>query len=150
MSAVEHTDFRIVRDFKVPPPDAFRAWSEPELKRRWFVCDDEMVVDDYRSDFRVGGQEINRVTDGDGNVHLFSGRYFDIVAPSRIVYAYSMHTGDTRLSASLATVQFDPVPSGTRMIFTEQLVLLDGHQNRAERIRGTELGIGRLVALLDT
>ena len=34
------------------------------------------------------------------------------------------------------------------MVFTEQVAFLDGHQDRGERIRGTELGLDRLSLLL--
>jgi hypothetical protein len=59
-----------------------------------------------------------------------------------------MHLAETRLSASLATVEFHSADQGTRMVFTEQVAFLDGHLDRGERIRGTELGLDRLSLLL--
>jgi uncharacterized protein YndB with AHSA1/START domain len=56
----------------------------------------------------------------------------------RIVYANDMHLDDKRISVSLATVEFKPVGSaGTRLIFTEQAVFLDGYDDAESRERGT-------------
>ena len=58
------------------------------------------------------------------------------VPNQRIVYAYDMHLDEIRISVSLATVEFKPAGAGTRMIFTEQVVFLDGADaSRARRAR---------------
>jgi uncharacterized protein YndB with AHSA1/START domain len=128
----------------------FRAWTDPEAKRRWCVCDDGMVNTEYRIDFRPGGSELNRVVTPEGTVHLFQAHFLDIVPDHRIIYAFDMHVGERRISASLATVQFDPGGRGTRMTFTEQVAFLDGWHDREDRIRGTNEGLDRLeLELLD-
>jgi uncharacterized protein YndB with AHSA1/START domain len=44
---------------------------------------------------------------------------------------------ETRLSVSLATVEFTPVgDNGTRLVFTEQGGFLDGHESPARRAEG--------------
>ena len=44
---------------------------------------------------------------------------------------------ETRISVSLATVEFTPVgDSGTRLVFTEQGAFLDGHEAPARRTQG--------------
>jgi hypothetical protein len=44
---------------------------------------------------------------------------------------------ETRISVSLATVEFTPVgDSGTRLVFTEQGAFLDGHEFPARRAEG--------------
>ncbi|WP_408952469.1 SRPBCC family protein [Lysobacter sp. Hz 25] len=144
-----HTQFVIEREFPASPARTFRAWSDPQAKRRWFVCHDDMANTGYELDFRPGGNELNRVVTPAGTVHLFQARFFDVVPDQRIVYAYDMHVGERHLSISLATVEFEAGGAGTRMRFTEQVVFLDGYQDREERIRGTELGLDRLALLLD-
>ncbi|HKH68700.1 MAG TPA: SRPBCC domain-containing protein, partial [Reyranella sp.] len=43
----------------------------------------------------------------------------------------------TRISVSLATVEFTPVgDNGTRLAFTEQGAFLDGHESAARRAGG--------------
>jgi uncharacterized protein YndB with AHSA1/START domain len=53
-----------------------------------------------------------------------------------------------RISVSLATVDLLPAGSGTRLIFTEQAVFLDGADAVSERERGTRDLLERLGAAL--
>lgn len=147
-SATEHATFVIEWRFTVAPAKVFSSWSSAEAKKRWFSCDDAMVATEFSLDFRPGGREVNRVSIPGGEVHMFQGVYLDIVADRRIIYAYDMHLGDKRISASLATVVFEAEGSGTKMVFTEQIAFLDGYNDRAERIRGTEVGLDKLVLSL--
>jgi hypothetical protein len=50
------------------------------------------------------------------------------------------------LSVSLVTVEFFENQRGTRMVYTEQLAYLDGHEDRAQRLHGTEEGLDRLAS----
>jgi len=49
-----------------------------------------------------------------------------------------------RLSVSLVTVEFTATDAGTRMVYTEQVAYLDGHQDLEQRIHGTGEGLDRL------
>ena len=145
--SVSHTSFVIERDLPASPERVFRAWSDPDAKRRWSDCHPEMGGG-YSLDFRPGGSEVSRTVLPDGAVYVVRSHFFDIVPERRIVYAYEMRLSDTCLSASLVTVEFTPGDGGTRMVFSEQLAFFDGHEDRAERIRGTSDGIDRLEAAL--
>ena len=61
----------------------------------------------------------------------------DIVPEQRIVFAYNMTIGGNRISASLATLQFEPDGNGTRLAFTEQDAFLDGYDDVGQREHGT-------------
>ena len=83
----------------------------------------------------------------DGRVQDVEKVFFDIVADRRIVFAYDVRLDARRLSVSLVTVEFSPSRRGTRMVYTEQLAYLDGHEDRAHRLQGTEEGLDRLALL---
>lgn len=138
-----HTDFVIEREFDAAPEAVFHAWADPQAKRRWSDCHAEHTTE-YRLDFRPFGHETHRVADPVGRVQEIEKVFFDIEAPQRIVYAYDIRLDARRLSVSLVTVDFFAHKHGTRMVYTEQLTYLDGHEDRAERIRGTEEGLDRL------
>jgi len=87
-------------------------------------------------DFRVGGEERHRGTLPDGHVYAYQAVYQDIVRPRRILYTYEMHLDDSRISISLATVEFTPEHDGTRLVFTEQGAFLDGYEPPARRDEG--------------
>jgi uncharacterized protein YndB with AHSA1/START domain len=140
--SVEHATFVIEREYEVSPERAFAAWADPEAKARWYVDPDVQL----ELDFRVGGRERSRGTAPDGRAYRYEALYQDIVSAQRIVYTYDMFLEGTRISVSLATVEFTPVgDSGTHMVFTEQGAFLDGHESPAGRAEG----MGSLLDALD-
>ena len=131
--SVEHATFVVERRYEVPPERAFAAWADPEAKARWYI-DSEAQLE---LDFRVGGREHSQGTAPDGKPYSYDALYHDIVQAQRIVYTYDMHLEGTRISVSLATVEFTPVAdNGTRLVFTEQGAFLDGHEFPAQRVDG--------------
>ena len=144
-----HSTFIIERELPGRPAYAFRFWSEPDMKKRWAACHADWQTIDYAFDFRVGGSEVNRLRTPEGVIHGFRSYYLDIIAGSRIIYAYEMSADEARISASLTTVEFVPSGDRTRMIFTEQVVFLDGRADAQTRQEGTEMGFSRLASELE-
>jgi uncharacterized protein YndB with AHSA1/START domain len=140
--SVEHATFAVERTYDASPARTFAAWANPEAKARWFGGSGEGA--EFELDFRVGGRETTRGGPEGGPVFSFEGRYQDIVPDERIVYSYDMDMDGTRISVSLATVEFKLDAAGTRLIFTEQGAFLDGHDTPAQR----EQGMGSLLDAL--
>ena len=138
--SVEHATFVVERSYDASPDRVFAAWSDPEAKARWFDGPEA----EFEVDFRVGGRERRRGPLPDGRAYTFQALYHDIVGGRRIVFSYDMHLDETRISVSLATVEFTPEPPGTRLVFTEQGAFLDGHEMPAQR----EHGMGSLLDAL--
>lgn len=138
-----HTDFVIEREFDAPPEAVFQAWADPAAKRRWSDCHAEHTTD-YHLDFRPFGHETHRVAYPNGRIQQIEKVFFDIEPARRIVFAYDIQLDARRLSVSLVTVEFFAHKRGTRMIYREQLAYLDGHEDRAQRLRGTEESLDRL------
>lgn len=135
--SVQHASFVIERVLKATPSQVFAAWADPESKAHWFVGPDNWKKSDHRLEFRVGGREHVSGGPKGGPIHHFDAVYQDIVSDTRIIYTYDMHLDVTRISVSLATVEFKPTADGTRLIFTEQDVFLDGYDDAASRERGS-------------
>jgi uncharacterized protein YndB with AHSA1/START domain len=135
--SVEHATFAVERTYDTAPALAFAAWSDPAAKARWFGPPEDKGKGRFELDFRVGGREINSGTAPGGSLYTFDAVYQDIVPDERIVYSYDMHLDETRISVSLATVEFQPDGDGTRLIFTEQGAFLDGHDTPDQRKQGT-------------
>jgi uncharacterized protein YndB with AHSA1/START domain len=131
--AVEHATFVVARKYEAPPERTFAAWADPEAKARWY-SDAESHLE---LDFRVGGRERSRGTAPDGRAYRYEALFYDIVPAQRIVYTYEMFSEGTRISVSLATVEFTPEGGrGTHMVFTEQGAYLDGHELSDRRAEG--------------
>ena len=131
--SVEHATFVVERKYEASPERAFAAWADPEAKARWYIDSDAQL----ELDFRVGGREHSSGSAPDGRAYRYEALLHDIVAAQRIVYTYDMHLEETRISVSLATVEFRPEgDNGTRLVFTEQGAFLDGHEPPASRAGG--------------
>ena len=146
--STQHATFVIDRHFDAPPQRVFAAWATREAKSRWFAGPGEWIEKERAFDFRAGGHERLVGTWPGGRVSAFDARYFDIVANERIVYAYEMHVDGTKISVSLATVEFNPAGDGTRLTVTEQGAFLDGYDDAGSRERGTRELLDKLASTL--
>jgi uncharacterized protein YndB with AHSA1/START domain len=133
----QHATFVIERTYPASPARTFAAWSDPANKAKWFAGPTGWKVAIREQDFRIGGRERVRGIFPDGHVSDFDAYYHDIVLNQRIVYAYSMHVDEKRISVSLATIEFEPAGDGTRLTITEQGVFLDGYDDNGSREQGT-------------
>ncbi|MDB5490008.1 MAG: putative glutathione S-transferase-related transrane protein [Reyranella sp.] len=147
--STEHATFTIERRFPAAPERVFHAYSDPRAKARWFVGPEEWEASDHKLDFKVGGRESVSGGPPGGPVHHFNGLYQDIVPNERIVMSYEMHMGETRISVSLGTTEFKPDGTGTKLVYTEQIVFLDGYDQRSTREEGTRELFDNLAAALE-
>ena len=148
-TAAFHGTFSIERTLRAPLARVFAAWTDIELKARWFIGPAPWQAVERQLDFRVGGTELMRGEYPDGPSTLFVARYHVIVPNRRLVYVYDVHTGAKHLSVSLATVEF--VASGesaTRITFTEQAAFLDGEDGLRSRELGSAAHLDRLARWL--
>ena len=109
--SVEHATIVIERRYPASPERTFAAWADVAAKARWMGVSEGGL----ELDFRIGGEERHRGTLPDGHVYAYQAVYQDIVRPRRILYTYEMHLDDSRISISLATVEFTPEHDGTRL-----------------------------------
>ena len=82
-------------------------------------------------------------------MHYFNGLYQDIVPNERIVMSYEMHVDQARISVSLGTTEFKVDGKGTKLVYTEQIVFLDGHDHLAAREEGTRALFDNLATALE-
>jgi MerR family transcriptional regulator, thiopeptide resistance regulator len=135
--SAKHSTFVIERSYKHSPARVFAVWAGQAAKAGWFPKAEEF-------DFRVGGREFNRGGPPEGPIYTFDALYQEIVPDRRIVYSYTLDMEDTRISVSVTTVEFKPDDSGTRLIYTEQGVFLDGHDTPEQREHGTKALLDQL------
>jgi uncharacterized protein YndB with AHSA1/START domain len=147
--STQHGGFTIERVYAAAPARVFQAWADPKAKARWFAGPEEWTETVREFDFRVGGRERLSGTWTGGRVSTFDCHYHDIVPERRIVYAYAMEIDGKRISVSLATVTLEAAgAAGTRLVFTEQAVFLDGYDDADSRERGTGALLDKLGAAL--
>jgi uncharacterized protein YndB with AHSA1/START domain len=147
--AVTHSTFVIERNIKAPVAKVWAAFSSLKGKAQWFQGPPEWPKDEQTMDFSVGGVETSKGGPKDGPKHYFEARYLDIVNESRIVYAYNMFVGDTKLSSSLASITFTGDAKGTVLTMTEHGAYYDGHEDPRMREEGTAALMDQLVKAME-
>jgi uncharacterized protein YndB with AHSA1/START domain len=141
---VTHATFSIERSYDVAPAKVFAAFASLEAKSKWFGGPSEWQQGKRSMDFRVGGKEHLSGGPKGKEPHIFDAIYQDIVPDERIVYTYEMHIGETRISVSLATIEFKKAGKGTHMLFTEQGAFLDDFDKPEMREEGTKVLLDQL------
>jgi uncharacterized protein YndB with AHSA1/START domain len=145
--SVAHGTFTLERKYPAAPARVFKAWSDPQIKRRWYGGSEQEEAGRV-FEFQPGGLEVHAGKGPEGQPYVFESRYYDIVPDRRIVYAYEVKIDGVRHSVSIAAVEFDADGTGTRLTVTEQGAFLDGHEIPDERIGGTEWVLDRLGEFL--
>ena len=80
----EDTQILITREFDAPARLVYRAWTEPELVRRWW-SGDRGEVTSAEIDLRVGGTWRYVMTANAGFEVAFHGEYRELVPAERVV-----------------------------------------------------------------
>lgn len=155
MSTAEltHDVFVLERMFPKPPERVFRAFSDPDQKRRWYAEHSGSELLEYRTDFREGGAETaeSRLQAGPvkGKIIRAVNTYLHIVTDAAVVQSQTMYLGSHRMSAALLTFAFNGnKDGGTRLVFTHQAVFFAGADGPAMRREGWEKLFDRFGELL--
>ena len=148
--SVSHGVFSVERAYDASVERVWRALSDREAKAKWFGGTvGEWTEIERAMDFRVGGAERAKGRWKSGVVSTFDAVYHDIVPDQRIVYSYTMHLNDAKISVSLATMELNAESSGrTRLKVTEQGAFLDGYDDDGSRERGTAFLLDKIGELL--
>ena len=137
-SALTHATFCVERVYDAPPARVFHAFTDRDARMRWFFKTDSWSLHEHSGgELGVGKTESSRFSPPGAEVIITNDSvYLDVVPNERVIFAYAMTLAGAPLSSSLSTVEFRTEGKGTRLVFTEQGVYLDG--NVSGRIEGTE------------
>jgi uncharacterized protein YndB with AHSA1/START domain len=107
---------RVTRVIDAPRKEVFRAWTEPELIRRWwgpgeFTCPEAEV------DLRPGGRYRLAMQPTEGDAFIIGGTYREVDPPERLVYTWRWESGPAADgSESLVTVEFHDAGDRTELV----------------------------------
>ncbi|HEY1640943.1 MAG TPA: SRPBCC domain-containing protein [Streptosporangiaceae bacterium] len=133
----------ISRELAAPPAMVYRAWTTPELVRRWWSGGRGEVVS-IDIDLRPGGAWRYVLREPGGSLVAFRGEYREIVPGERIV---STEILETRPGAeALTTVTFTEAGGGTQLAI---LVRYASTADRDEHARYMRDGLTDAMDLLE-
>ncbi|HZS85067.1 MAG TPA: SRPBCC family protein [Stellaceae bacterium] len=136
--SVVHASFHLERRYEAPVARVWRALTDETAKAKWFAgTPGKWELLERRMDVRVGGSERLSGRWEDGVVSSFDAVYHDVVPNERLVYSYTMHLDEKKISVSLATLQLAAEGGTTRLKVTEQGAFFDGYDDAGSREHGT-------------
>jgi uncharacterized protein YndB with AHSA1/START domain len=131
------------RTFDAPPNIVFRAWSEAELFRRWWmpksVSGVSLVSCDM--DVRTGGKYRLEFSTGGSDTKAFYGKYLEVVRNERIVW-----TNDEGEEGAVTTVTFEDQGGKTLLNFHE---VYPSEEGLEEALQGSATGLPEQLEQLD-
>ncbi len=136
--SVVHATFHLTRSYDAPVARVWKALTDAAAKQKWFAgTPGRWEQLERHMDVRVGGSERLKGRWEGGVVSTFDAVYHDVIANERLVYSYTMHLDDKKISVSLATIQLRSENAGTALTITEQGAFLDGYDDAGSREQGT-------------
>lgn len=97
----------VQRVVDAPPGDVFKAWTDPELIKRWFGPGD-FNTQEATVDLRPGGAYRFVMHAPEGNPMPISGTYQEIDEPRLLVYTWRWEVEGMGDEESLVRVEFNP------------------------------------------
>ncbi|HEX2733541.1 MAG TPA: SRPBCC family protein [Polyangiaceae bacterium] len=116
VEAKSEREIVVTRTFDAPARIVFKAWTTPELFKRWWVPKSmPLALLSYEADFRVGGG-YRLVFDVDGtNTMAFFGKYLEVTPHSRLVWTNDESGED----GAITTVTLEEKGDKTLMVLHE-------------------------------
>ena len=133
----------VTRSFDAPPQMVFKAWSQADLFRRWWmpksVTGVSLVSCDM--DVRTGGKYRLEFGSGGSDTMAFYGKYLDVVPNERIVW-----TNDEGEEGAVTTVTFADEGGKTLLTFHE---IYPSKEALDEAMTGSAAGLPEQMEQLD-
>jgi uncharacterized protein YndB with AHSA1/START domain len=133
----------VTRTFDAPQSTIYRAWSQAELFRRWWVPRSVSGVSlvSCEMDVRTGGKYRLEFSAGGSDTMAFYGKYLEVAPRERIVW-----TNDEGEEGAVTTVTFTDQGDRTLLIFHE---LYPTKQGLEEALQGSAAGLPEQLDQLD-
>ena len=133
----------VTRTFDAPPGTVYKAWSRPELFRRWWVPRSVAGVSlvSCEMDVRTGGKYRLEFSAGGSDTMAFHGKYLEVVPDQRIVW-----TNDEGEEGAITTVTFENQGGRTLLKFHE---VYPSKEALEEALQGSAAGLPEQLEQLD-
>jgi uncharacterized protein YndB with AHSA1/START domain len=133
----------VTRTFDASPAIVYKAWSQPELFRRWWVPKSATGVSlvSCEMDVRTGGAYRLEFAAGGSDTVAFYGKYLEVVPNRRIVW-----TNDEDEEGAVTAVTFEDQSGKTLLNFHE---VYPSKEALEEALQGSAAGLPEQLDQLD-
>ena len=128
-------DLKLERDVDVPAELVWKAWTEPEHMREWFVPK-PWTITSVEIDLRPGGRFNFTMRSPEGNEFPNFGCYLEVVPNQRLVFTDTLLAGFRPAPKPFFTAALLLAPQGAGTRYTALAI----HGDEAARKRHEEMG----------
>jgi uncharacterized protein YndB with AHSA1/START domain len=115
------TTLHVIRTFAAAREKVFRAWTDPEALKRWWIPRDGFSVPQVNLDLRVGGTYRIAMQNSKGEVFHLTGTYREVRPPEGLVYTWRWQGTESDIGETLVTVEFHDLGRSTEVVITHEL-----------------------------
>jgi uncharacterized protein YndB with AHSA1/START domain len=140
-------DFLIIREFNASKENVFRAFSEPEYLKEWFMPA-EMGFTIEQMDCKTGGYFQNHHTHPNGMKFGFKGVYHEVIAPDLIIKTSEFIGLPQKMTPVLEKTTFETIDDGKTKV-TIHTICVSNEFRDAMIQNGMKNHLNRTYVLLD-
>lgn len=112
--------FRLQRRFERPRETVFRAWTDPEILKRWW-CPAGWLAAEVEVDLREGGTyRIGMRRESGGETVYVRGVFSEVDAPEKLSYSWRWENAFEEMPETQVTVRFTSDGEGTIVSLTHE------------------------------
>jgi uncharacterized protein YndB with AHSA1/START domain len=126
VSVAEPGLLRVERTIEGSAEEAFDAWTNPEVLRRWWCADPNGSTPVADVDLRPGGAYRLAMRSSGGDEHIVVGEYRDVQRPRALTYTWAWEGADgSRGPESVVTVTFTESGAATTIVIEHRELATD-------------------------
>jgi uncharacterized protein YndB with AHSA1/START domain len=113
------TIIQLQRTFPAPREKVFRAWTEPEILKKWWGPKG-VSTPVVEIDLRVGGKYRFGMQLPDEEIFYVSGVYREVQPPEKLVFTWRWERADMDFGESQVTIEFHEHGKGTEVTLSHE------------------------------
>lgn len=117
----EDTTLQLTRTFTATREEVFRAWTDPEALKQWWLPGEGFSLPSAEIDLRVGGRYRLTMRNSQGELFYLGGTYREVRPPERLVYTWRWEHTEMDVGDTLVTVDFRARGNSTEVAITHEL-----------------------------
>lgn len=142
--------FTYTRRYPLPPAQLYHLLTDADMRAAWGCPDPGMDMTVVTTDLTVGGTDLQRAGPANAPAFEVTTRWYNLNAPSDVVFTETIHAEGTDLGASLVTYRIAEDATGSTLAVTVAVSSFVGPDMIAEFNAGWDGGMANLDALVAT
>jgi len=140
--------FTYTRTYALPPVQLWHLLTDADMRAAWGCPDPDIALTPTKTDLTVGGTDVQRAGPEDTPAFEVTTRWYNLNAPTDVVFTEVIHAEGADLGASLVTYRIAEDGTGSALAVTVAVTSFVGPEMIGEFNAGWDGGMANLDALV--